>query len=69
MNFGDFKDDKAQQPLPPTLAPHEGQINEFAKLCNKTCNRVLTLLALGLEVRERAPDPDTLCPYTPKLVN
>ncbi|KAK9858654.1 Oxoglutarate/iron-dependent dioxygenase [Penicillium brevicompactum] len=52
MNFGDFKDGKAQQPLPPSLAPHEGEINEFAKLCNKTCNRILTLLALGLEMEE-----------------
>ncbi|KAJ5120672.1 Oxoglutarate/iron-dependent dioxygenase [Penicillium bovifimosum] len=50
MNFGDFKDGKAQQPLPPSLSPHEAEINSFAELCNKTCNRVLTLLALGLEI-------------------
>lgn len=51
MNFGDFKDGKAQQPLPPSLTPHEAEISDFATLCNKTCNRILTLLALGLEVR------------------
>ena len=50
MNFGDFKDGKAQQPLPPSLAAHEAEIDGFAKLCNKTCTRILTLLALGLEV-------------------
>ncbi|KAJ5568497.1 hypothetical protein N7450_010983 [Penicillium hetheringtonii] len=50
MNFGDFKDGKAQQPIPPVLAPHESEINDFAALCNKTCNRILNLLALGLEV-------------------
>ncbi|KAJ5456711.1 hypothetical protein N7530_011985 [Penicillium desertorum] len=49
MNFGDFKDGKAQQPLPPSLSPHEAEINSFAELCNKTCTRILTLLALGLE--------------------
>jgi isopenicillin N synthase-like dioxygenase len=53
MNFGDFKDGKAQQPLPASLAPHESEIHGFAELCNKTCTRVLTLLSLGLEVRER----------------
>lgn len=51
MNFGDFKDGKAQQPLPASLAPHESEIHGFANLCNKTCNRILNLLALGLEVR------------------
>ncbi|KAJ6078995.1 hypothetical protein N7467_008748 [Penicillium canescens] len=52
MNFGDFKDGKAQQPLPPSLKPHESEINDFAGLCNKTCTRILTLLALGLEINE-----------------
>ncbi|CAG8157991.1 unnamed protein product [Penicillium nalgiovense] len=52
MNFGDFKDGKAQQPLPPGLWPHEAEINGFAELCNKTCTRILTLLALGLEIQE-----------------
>jgi isopenicillin N synthase-like dioxygenase len=51
MNFGEFKDGKAQQPLPPSLAPHEAEIGHFASLCNKTCNRILKLLALGLQVR------------------
>ncbi|KAJ5246186.1 hypothetical protein N7468_001169 [Penicillium chermesinum] len=50
MNFGDFKDGQAQQPLPPSLKPHESEINSFASLCNKTCTRILTLLALGLEI-------------------
>ncbi|CDM30686.1 hypothetical protein DTO013E5_665 [Penicillium roqueforti] len=52
MNFGDFKDSKAQQLLPPSLEPHEAEINGFAELCNKTCTRILTLLALGLEIQE-----------------
>ncbi|KAJ5881233.1 uncharacterized protein N7473_012286 [Penicillium subrubescens] len=52
MNFGDFKDGKAQQPLPASLAPHESEIYDFAQLCNKTCKRILTLLSLGLEMPE-----------------
>lgn len=52
MNFGDFKKGKAQQPLPPTLTPHESEIDRFAALCNETCTRILSLLALGLEIPE-----------------
>lgn len=50
MNFGDFKAGKAQQPLPPSLAAHETEINDFTTLCTKTCSRILTLLALGLGI-------------------
>ncbi|KAI9928246.1 hypothetical protein ASPWEDRAFT_38950 [Aspergillus wentii DTO 134E9] len=50
MNFGEFKDGKAQQPLPPSLAPHESEIKDFSSLCIKTCDRILNLLALGLEI-------------------
>lgn len=50
MNFGDFKNGKAQQPLPTSLTPHESEIADFAQLCNKTCKRILNLLSLGLEV-------------------
>lgn len=62
MNFGDFKDGKAQQPLPASLAPHESEIHGFAKLCNKTCNRILTLLSLGLEVSQ--PSLSSIETYT-----
>ncbi|OXV10073.1 hypothetical protein Egran_02170 [Elaphomyces granulatus] len=50
MNFGDFKDGKAQQPLPPSLAAFEPDLNRFSSLCNKTCARILQLLALALEI-------------------
>ncbi|GAM35800.1 hypothetical protein TCE0_017f04402 [Talaromyces pinophilus] len=53
LNFGEFKDGKLQQPLPPALEPHEGDIQHFTNLCNKTAARVMRLLALGLEI-----DPD-----------
>ena len=50
MNFGEFQNGKAQQPLPPALAPHEAEINHFTDRCNQACNRILKLLALGLGV-------------------
>ncbi|KAH8425316.1 putative oxidoreductase, 2OG-Fe(II) oxygenase family [Aspergillus melleus] len=50
FNFGEFKNGKAQQPLPPSLAPHESEIDHFANLCHKTCDRILKLLALGLQI-------------------
>ncbi|KAL4741935.1 hypothetical protein BDV11DRAFT_181700 [Aspergillus similis] len=51
FNFGEFTTEgKAQQPLPPALAPHEAEIANFASLCTKTCNRILSLLSLGLKI-------------------
>lgn len=50
MNFGEFLNGKAQQLLTPTLTPHEAYLDHFSTLCRKTCERILTLLALGLEV-------------------
>ncbi|KAE8148944.1 hypothetical protein BDV25DRAFT_157196 [Aspergillus avenaceus] len=52
FNFGEFQNGKAQQPLPQSLAPHEADIGHFADLCNKTCDRILMLLALGLEIQD-----------------
>jgi hypothetical protein len=50
FNFGEFKDGKAQQSLPTTFIPHEADINRFTNLCRQTCDKILTLLALGLDV-------------------
>ncbi|KAL4802250.1 hypothetical protein BDV18DRAFT_64067 [Aspergillus unguis] len=51
FNFGEFtQQGKAQQPLPPSLAAHEPEIGNFADLCTKTCDRILSLLALGLNI-------------------
>jgi isopenicillin N synthase-like dioxygenase len=60
FNFGEFASGKAQQPLPKALAPHEDEIGRFADLCTKTCNRILKLLALGLQVSLSA-HPRILC--------
>jgi hypothetical protein len=59
MNFGDFVDGKAQQPLPPSLAPHESELDEFQQYCHKLCLKILTLFAIGLEVSP--PDQVIIC--------
>lgn len=50
MNFGEFTDGKAQQPLPPSLASHEAALNRFGVLCHELCIKLLRLFALGLKV-------------------
>ncbi|KAI1945160.1 hypothetical protein LOZ57_004458 [Ophidiomyces ophidiicola] len=57
INIGAFKDGKPIQKLPRSLAPREAEVNQFIALCQQTCNRILTLLALGLEVRISEPIP------------
>ena len=63
LNFGEFKDGKLQQPLPPALEPHEGDIQHFTNLCNKTAARVMRLLALGLEVIPSFPSNQQISIY------
>ncbi|KAE8352998.1 hypothetical protein BDV28DRAFT_134048 [Aspergillus coremiiformis] len=52
FNFGEFKSGKAQHPLPQSLTAHEADITHFGDLCNKTCSRILKLLALGLGIAD-----------------
>ncbi|KAI9838146.1 MAG: hypothetical protein M1837_002641 [Sclerophora amabilis] len=47
--MGDFLDGKAQQPLPPTLAPFEAEVDHFASVCRELCMKILRLFALGLK--------------------
>ncbi|WYZ38663.1 hypothetical protein EsH8_III_000577 [Colletotrichum jinshuiense] len=54
FNFGEFKDGKAQQPLPPTIQPDEPFLNFFRDQCHALCLELLELLGIGLEV-----DPPT----------
>ncbi|KAK1986620.1 2OG-Fe(II) oxygenase superfamily protein [Colletotrichum cereale] len=50
FNFGEFKDGKAQQPLPPTIQPDEPFINSFQDQCHAICLELLELLGIGLDV-------------------
>ncbi|OJD15967.1 hypothetical protein AJ78_03836 [Emergomyces pasteurianus Ep9510] len=52
MNFGEFKYNKPQQKLPKSFVPREAELARFMDLCRKTCVRILTLLALGLDIPE-----------------
>lgn len=62
MNFGEFTDGKAQQPLPPSLAAHEAELNHFGGLCHELCIKLLRLFALGLKVRGCVPHLDFSLP-------
>ena len=55
MNFGDFKDGKAQQLLPAALAAFEDELNGIASRCHIMCMNVLRLLAVGLKVCSLLP--------------
>ncbi|KAF9881058.1 2og-fe oxygenase [Colletotrichum karsti] len=54
FNFGEFKDGKAQQPLPATIQPDEPFLNSFRDQCHALCLELLHLLGIGLDV-----DPPT----------
>ena len=51
FNIGEFTEEgKARQGMPEWMEEREGELFEFEMLCRKTCDRILDLLALGLEV-------------------
>ncbi|KIW64250.1 hypothetical protein PV04_09197 [Phialophora macrospora] len=52
FNIGEFVDRKPQQPIPNFLESHISELAEFERTCKQTCDRVLDLLGLGLEVEE-----------------
>lgn len=54
FNVGEFLDGKPRKPLPPVLQDHLNDLTTFEAKCRKLCDRVLDLLALGLEVEERS---------------
>ncbi|KAK6611364.1 2og-fe oxygenase [Botrytis cinerea] len=58
FNLGDFVDGKADQPLPPSLSPHESELNDFQLYCHKLCLKLLTLFAIGLEIDPAAGGSD-----------
>ncbi|KAH8801550.1 oxidoreductase-like protein [Xylogone sp. PMI_703] len=50
INFGEFSNGKAQQPLPPTLINHEAELNAFQDYCHNLCLKILTLFGVGLDI-------------------
>ncbi|KAI9734470.1 MAG: hypothetical protein M1818_006859 [Claussenomyces sp. TS43310] len=54
FNIAEFLNGHPQQPLPPSLAPHEAEISTFFTYCHELCLRVLTLFAMGLKIPSSA---------------
>lgn len=52
FNVGEFAGGKPDQPFPKVLQNHVDELGDFEKRCQTVCDRVLDLLALGLEVEE-----------------
>ncbi|KAK4157594.1 hypothetical protein C8A00DRAFT_29438 [Chaetomidium leptoderma] len=50
FNFGEFVDNKAQQPIPPTIAADQPDISAFRDLCYNLSLKLNTLLGIGLGV-------------------
>ncbi|KAL0639567.1 hypothetical protein Q9L58_001393 [Maublancomyces gigas] len=50
FNLGEFKDGKAQQPLPASFADNETELNEFQDLCHDLCLKLLRLFAIALNI-------------------
>jgi len=61
--MNEFKDGKAQQPLPPPLLENQAELDEFWKHCVKLCQRVLELFATGLQIDDAAGGKDFFRPY------
>ncbi|KAL5604139.1 hypothetical protein BROUX41_002126 [Berkeleyomyces rouxiae] len=51
FNFGEFKDGKADQPLPSTIVPFESDIKQFFNDCMSLSQWILYLLGIGLETQ------------------
>lgn len=48
--MGEFVNGRPQQPLPEPLKPYEADLGDCLTKCHVICNKVLTLLAKGLEI-------------------
>jgi isopenicillin N synthase-like dioxygenase len=50
LNIGEFVDEKPVQNFPEALAPHIRELNEFESIAKNVRDRILDLLAMGLEI-------------------
>ncbi|CAG8952725.1 hypothetical protein HYFRA_00008969 [Hymenoscyphus fraxineus] len=58
MNFGEFVDGKAQQPLPPSLINHEADLNKFHNSCHDMMQKILRLFSIGLKIDQETGGSD-----------
>lgn len=61
--MNEFKDGRAQQPMPPPLVYNQDQVDQFWKHCLKLCQRVLELFAIGLQIDAAAGGQNFFRPY------
>ncbi|RYO88054.1 hypothetical protein DL766_007125 [Monosporascus sp. MC13-8B] len=50
FNFGTFKNNKATQPIPSCIEPHQAELAAFREACHNLCRKLLHLFGIGLEV-------------------
>lgn len=50
FNFGAFTNGKANQPIPHSIEPHEGDLAIFREACHSLCRKLLLLFGIGLGV-------------------
>jgi isopenicillin N synthase-like dioxygenase len=66
--MNEFRNGKAQQPLPEPLASNEEYLNEFITKCHNICLKILELFALGLEIDTSSGGSEWFFPrHDPKL--
>lgn len=61
--MNEFRNGKAQQPLPPPLAENEARIDSFINQCHVLCLRIMELFAIGLEIDSSAGAKEWFTPY------
>lgn len=54
FNMNEFRNGKAQQPLPSILLEHEDHLNEFIERCRNLCLSILRYFAVGLDIETGA---------------
>jgi isopenicillin N synthase-like dioxygenase len=61
--MNEFRNAKAQQPLPPPLADNEARIDQFVSQCRDLCARIMELFAIGLQIDASAGGKHWFGPY------
>jgi len=54
FNMNEFRNGKAQQPLPSILSENEDRLNEFIEHCRNLCLSILRYFAVGLDIETGA---------------
>ncbi|QDS77366.1 hypothetical protein FKW77_005608 [Venturia effusa] len=63
FNMNEFRDGRAQEPLPPPFAENEAHVKAFIDQCQRLCVRILELFAIGLEIDEKDGGKDWFTSY------